>query len=309
LKDEKKLFCEMVRYGEIAALISGITTVQGTAPNQLCFKGLVRNIENQGDLGLPADHIRTYILDISSYKGAPPDFTKTRAFVVHLAEGIDEKSRKEFETLKTKKLLAPETAIIHGTAFGDGEFTEMGMIGAKLIWSPQSNLALYAQTTNIPLALKHGVEVSLGVDWNASGSDTLFDELRVAKQVDEEQWGGTGLTDVLLVQMITSNPARALAVENLIGSLQAGRKADVTVVRSRDTVPGRSLLQNHVADVEMVWIGGALVYGNAPVVQAMRVTGCDALVVQGSAKRLCTPLLPLVAALENGYPWLVPVVK
>jgi hypothetical protein len=42
LKDQKNLFCEMVRWGEIAALISGITTVQGTAPNQTCFKGLVR---------------------------------------------------------------------------------------------------------------------------------------------------------------------------------------------------------------------------------------------------------------------------
>src|SRR6185503_5518436 len=44
--------CEMVRWGEIAALISGITTVQGT-PNLVCNKGLVRNIENQNDLNLP----------------------------------------------------------------------------------------------------------------------------------------------------------------------------------------------------------------------------------------------------------------
>jgi cytosine/adenosine deaminase-related metal-dependent hydrolase len=66
----------------------------------------------------------------------------------------------------------------------------MGAIGAKLIWSPQSNLALYAKTTNIPLARQHGVEVSVGVDWNASGSDTIFDELRVAQQVNEEQWTG-----------------------------------------------------------------------------------------------------------------------
>jgi hypothetical protein len=110
--------------------------------------------------------------------------------VVHLAEGVDETSRKEFDILKDKGLLRAETAIIHGTAFGDAEFKQMGAIGAKLIWSPQSNLALYAKTTNIPLARQHGVEVSLGVGWNASGSDTVFDELRVAQQVNEEQWQG-----------------------------------------------------------------------------------------------------------------------
>jgi hypothetical protein len=121
LKDKSKLFCEMVKWGEIAALISGITTVQGTAPNQTCFKGLVRNIENQNELGLGASHVRTNILDIRSWKSTI-DWTKTKSFVVHLSEGIDETSRKEFDILKAKDLLRAETAIIHGTAFGDAEF-------------------------------------------------------------------------------------------------------------------------------------------------------------------------------------------
>ena len=303
----KSVPCEMVRYGEIAALISGITSVQGT-PNRVCNKGLVRNIENQNDLPtLSADHIRTSVLSISSFKDQI-DFTKTRSFVPHIAEGIGETPRKEFDVLKAKGLLRSETAIIHGTAFGEAEFVEMGKVGAKLIWSPQSNLALYAQTTNIPLALKHGVEVSLGVDWNPSGSDTIFDELRVAKQVDEEQWGSV-IGDALIVQMITANPARALAVAHLLGSIETGRKADLTIIRSRDAVPGRSLLRNGVADVEMVWIGGELLYGIAGVVQTMRPSGCEPVMVQGAAKRICTPILPLVTTLGREYAWLVPVVR
>ena len=303
----KRVPCEMVRYGEIAALISGITSVQGT-PNRICNKGLVRNIENQNELPtLSPDHIRTSVLSIGSFEDTI-DFTKTRSFVPHIAEGIGETPRKEFDVLKAKGLLRSETAIIHGTAFGEAEFAEMGKAGAKLIWSPQSNLALYAQTTNIPLALKHGIEVSLGVDWNPSGSDTIFDELRVAKQVDEEQWG-TVIGDALLVQMITTNPARALAVDHLLGSVQPGRKADLAIIRSRDAVPGRSLLRNGVADVEMVWVGGKLLYGTAGVVQTMRPSGCEAVMVQGAQKSICTPILPLVKALQKDYPWLVPVVR
>lgn len=298
--------CELVRWGEIAALMSGITTVQGT-PARKCNQGLVRNAENENGLALAPDHIRTYILDISSFRGAV-DVTRTKSFVVHISEGIGETPRKDFDILKAKGLLRAETAIIHGTAFGDAEFREMGQVGAKLIWSPQSNLALYAETTNIPLALRHGIEVSLGVDWNPSGSDTMFDELRVAKQVDDERWGGV-IPSGEWLRMITSHPARALALDHLLGSVQPQRKADLTILRARAADPSTNLLQTHLADVEMVWIGGELLYGADAVIQSVRPTGCEPLVVQGASKRVCTPVLPLVRTLGVKFPWLVPVAR
>jgi 5-methylthioadenosine/S-adenosylhomocysteine deaminase len=110
-------------------------------------------------------HIRSYILDIKSWD-LKVDWTVTKSYVFHIAEGVDEKSRAEFDTLKQKGLFRAETAIIHGTAFGENEFKQMAQVGAKLIWSPQSNLVLYKKTTNIKLALQNGVLVSLGVDWN-----------------------------------------------------------------------------------------------------------------------------------------------
>ena len=46
--------------------------------NQLCFEGLVRNIENQNELGLDGSYIRTNILDIRSWK-SKIDWTKTKS--------------------------------------------------------------------------------------------------------------------------------------------------------------------------------------------------------------------------------------
>lgn len=287
LKDKHNLFCEMVKWGEIKALISGITTIQGTSPNQLCFKTQVRNIENQNELGIPASHIRTSILDIRSFKDKI-DWSVTRSFVVHLAEGLptNAPSVAEFGILKKKNLLRAETAIIHGTAFGEAEFEEMGKVGAKLIWSPQSNRALYGQTTNIPLALKHKVSVSIGVDWNASGSNDIFDELRVADEFNTENFGGV-IQNSDWVKMITINPAKALAVESHIGQLKQGLKADITVLRSRADDPSRSLLANHLQDIEMVWVGGELLYGRESVIQKLKPDRCEALKVNGSNKRVC----------------------
>jgi hypothetical protein len=64
--------------------------------------------------------------------------------------------------------------------------------------------------------------------------------------------------------------------------VQAGRKTDLTIIRSRDPLPGRSPLRNGVADVERVSIGGELLYGTAGVVQTVRLSGCEAVTVQGS---------------------------
>jgi 5-methylthioadenosine/S-adenosylhomocysteine deaminase len=320
LKDTNHLLCEMVKWGEIKAMISGITAVEGTSPGSVCIRTLIRNVENQNELGTSPSYIRTYILDISSFDGTV-NWDVTKAFVVHIAEGLpsDERSRHEFQILKQKGLLRAETAIIHGTAFGDSEFTEMGAVGAKLIWSPQSNRALYGQTTDIRLALQHGVSVSLGVDWNPSGSDDLFGELRVAAEFNQDQFGGV-IKDADWIKMITVNPAKALALDTRIGRLAPGFKADVTVLRSQDPDPHRSLLANHPQDVEMVWVGGELLYGRESLLQKFR-PGCEALDVNGSKKRLCVvdttnpvdksgqTLADIRTILLSKYPQLSPLVR
>ena len=113
----------MIKYGEVKALLSGVTTIQGTSPGSQCIRTLIRNAENQANLPTSASHVRTFILDIGSFQG-DVNSTATKSVVVHLAEGVrgDPKSLTEFTTLKAKRLLASGTAVIHGAAFGDSEF-------------------------------------------------------------------------------------------------------------------------------------------------------------------------------------------
>ena len=315
----KGLDCEMIKYGEVKALLSGVTTIQGTSPGSQCIRTLIRNAENQSGLGTSADHIRTFILDIGSFSGTV-NWSATKSFVVHLAEGVrgDPKSLTEFTTLKAKGLLASGTAVIHGAAFGDSEFQQMGAAGTKLIWSPRSNLVLYAQTTNIPLALQQGVEVSLGVDWNPSGSDHIFDELRTAVEVNEEEFGGA-IPDSDWIKMITVKPAKALALEAFIGRLAPGLKADIAVLRSRDDDPTKSVLKTHLQDVQMVWVGGDLLYANKAILDKIKPGACEPLLVYGSQKKVCvkssTLQVPKAAQtleqirtiLHSNYPLLAPL--
>lgn len=315
----KGLTCEMIKYGEVKALLGGVTTIQGTSPDSLCFRTLIRNAENQNNLSIPGDHIRTFILPIGGFSGTV-NWAVTKSFAVHLAEGVrgDPKSLEEFTTLKSKGLLSSWTAVIHGAAFGDSEFQQMGTAGSKLIWSPRSNLVLYGQTTNIPLAMQKGIEVSVGVDCNPSGSDNIFDELRTAVEVNEETFGGA-IPDSDWVKMITTKPAKALALESFMGQLAPGLKADITVLRSRDDDATKSVLKTHLQDVQMVWVGGDLLYANKAILDKVKPGACEPLLVYGAQKKVCVKnttlqvpkatqtLEDIRTILHTNYPLLAPL--
>jgi hypothetical protein len=239
----------MVKWGEAKALVSGITSIQGTSPGSPCIRTLVRNVENQNELGTSASYVRTFILDIGSFVGTV-NWNETKALVVHIAEGLptDARSRAEFDVLKQKGLLRSGTAIIHGTALGDAEFEEMGRWAPADLVAPEQPRALAKQPTSVPRC--HGIQVSIDVD-GPSGSDDVFGELR--RRVQRGGFRGRDQTSVWI--RISDPPARALALDKYIGRLAPGLKADITVLRARGTTRTAACCQPP-AGRGLVWVGG-----------------------------------------------------
>ncbi|HEY5944519.1 MAG TPA: amidohydrolase family protein, partial [Kofleriaceae bacterium] len=191
--------CEALRHGEARALVGGTTAIQGT-PQTSCARSLVRNIEG---VNFCQDRIRQNVTDISGFSrayGGKLSFAqsikndlalnKLDAVVVHAGEGIDEHERVEWDLLVSQGLAVPELVMIHTTAFGAKEYREAAAAGAKVVWSPLSNLLLYGKTSDIPTAIANGVLVSLGTDWAPSGSANLIGELKVADHVNQKLWAG-----------------------------------------------------------------------------------------------------------------------
>src|SRR6185295_12191238 len=110
------------------------------------------------------------------------------AVVVHIGEGIDEHARAEWDIIKSLGMNTPELVMIHAAAFTRAEFKETAAAGAKVVWSPLSNLLLYGGTADVPTAMTEGVLVSLGADWAPSGSANLLGELKVADRVNKTLW-------------------------------------------------------------------------------------------------------------------------
>jgi 5-methylthioadenosine/S-adenosylhomocysteine deaminase len=297
------LGCELDKYGEIKGLIAGTTSIVGAAvpANRRCYGSLARTID-QTPNGLTDDRVQVATLfpATSAADTACANLTSgaTDGYLIHVAEGVNDTVRKEFGTLGTISttdncLYSPKTTIVHGTDLSDAEFTIMGTAGMSLVWSPRSDVFLYGggtdllATTNIPLALSKGINVAIGPNWSIGGSTNLLEELRFAHETDKALWGNQ-LTPKMLVQMATTNAAKALGLGAVLGSLEVGKKADITVLSGDTCSPYDAIVRATPSDVRMVFVGGTLLYGD-PGVQSLApaTPGCEALSVCGSNKFIC----------------------
>lgn len=280
--------CQAQKWGELRALMGGTTTIQGSI-GYSCQNGWVRNVESYV---FCHDNIRQNVLPVNSITAADAakliaqfDAGTTKAYLIHLAEGTDDASRAEFDYLRTIGLVRKEVVGIHATALTTAQLTEMGQAGMKIVWSPQSNLGLYGQTTNVPAALAAGVKVALAPDWTLSGTNNLLAELKVADRINKEQWKGL-LTDEQLVAMATSTPAEIAGLGEKIGRIAPGFAADLVVVKANGKAPLRALIEAQQADVLLTVVGGQAMYGDTTMLGTLGVTGFDSVPVCGETRGL-----------------------
>lgn len=279
---------DLPRYAEIRALVGGVTAVQGSPRDYSSAETLLRSVD-KAIFDKPA---AKPLIDLSSE--TPDGVAKIRAglqsgklrtLFVHLAEGVDERSRKELDKLDAAGLLLPQTVIIHGTAFEEAELQRIKAAGAKLVWSPQSNLRLYAKTTPIARALALGIPVALGADWLPTGSSSLLAEIKVARQALRAQ--GTELPAKRWVQMVTQDAARIAGLEDCIGALAAQRPADLVVLERRRPDPWESIVDADPSWIEMVLINGDPIYARPDwmktLITAEEFAAAEPLVAWGKA--------------------------
>jgi cytosine/adenosine deaminase-related metal-dependent hydrolase len=261
-----------LRYSEIRALVGGVTAIQGTGGLATTYQdeALVRNVDKwifgkqvgrslidipdpDSDFGM--DSLQSILDGIEA--------GEVGAFYVHLAEGRsdNERSREEFGKLVELDALTRATVVIHGTALGREELGDLRDGGAKLVWSPQSNLRLYGQTTRAADALELGLPVGLGADWLPSGSTSLLAEMKVARRSLFEQ--GREPRAKELVEMVTSDAATIAGLEDKLGRIGQGRPADLAVFERGEEDPYESVADADPSWVQLVMIGGNLAYGRA----------------------------------------------
>lgn len=289
------------RYAEVRLAFAGTTSMAGTAGSLLDdvnVGGWVRNLDAfeavaSGLAGAYVDPDIDSVL-VSSATGQPNETTtathlasvrarmttdrRYRAFLPHIAEGIDANARSEFDVADRNGVITEKTAVVHCLGCSTAQYARMAAVEADLIWSPRSNIDLYGETADVTTARALGVTVALGVDWTPSGSMNLIGELQCAAHLNERYFDRT-FSDVELVAMATVNGAIAMNLDDQIGRLARDYQADLAVFAGDRTRPYRALLDARAQDVRLVVVGGRAIYGDAPLLAGTVVSGMGCMAV------------------------------
>ncbi|MEX0788872.1 MAG: amidohydrolase family protein [Anaerolineales bacterium] len=134
--------------------------------------------------------------------------------------------------VKKQGLFEAKVLAAHCVHIDEGEIHTLNNAGAGVAHNPSSNLKLASGFAPVTAMLAEGLHVGIGTDGPASNNDLdMFEEMRlaafIAKAVSRDP---TALPAAQALHMATRGGARALHLEDITGSLQPGKRADLILV-------------------------------------------------------------------------------
>ena len=269
----------LIRYVECKSLLGGVTTSQGiqlfsNAGIRRFYRGVVRNVEQTNEKDLPEADTRVADIEAKNANRFFERLQKATCFLLHLSEGVDKTANKHFQSLQIsdgKWAINQQLAGIHCAGLEEKDFDILGKEKGAMIWSPMSNLLLYGETAKIKAAKAAGVRIGIGSDWSPSGSKNLLGELKVARLVSQAM--GSVFSDRDILAMATRNAASILQWDAVLGTLEAGKRADLIVISKDSGDPYESILQAKETAIRLVMINGVARYGNPGLMQRLGAMG------------------------------------
>jgi len=156
-------------------------------------------------------------------------------------------------------LLSPRTLLAHVNYVSDADLERIAGSGAHVAYCPRTHAEFAHPPHRFREMLARRTNVGIGTDSLASGpSLSILEELRFLRRAFDDFPADQGVDGDTLFEMGTLRGARALGMENAIGSLEAGKQADVVVVPLQptgDCLPLENLLRSDL-DPAQVYVGG-----------------------------------------------------
>ena len=159
----------------------------------------------------------------------------------HLGETLDEEAytlsrvgMRPLAYMESLGWVGPDVWYAHGIHFNDQELQLLADTGTGVAHCPVSNMKLSSGIARIPDMLKLGVPVGLAVDGSASNDGSnLLEEIRVGYLLHRLGSSNKAPSGYDMLKLATRGSARILG-RNDIGSLEAGKAADLFLVDSRN---------------------------------------------------------------------------
>ena len=168
-------------------------------------------------------------------------------------------------------LLTPLLNAVHMTELTAAEIELLAKRGVSVIHCPESNMKLASGICPVSELIAAGVNVAIGTDGAASNNDLdMFGEMRTAALLAKVATrNAANVPAATALEMATINGARALGLDDRIGSLVPGKSADMVCVNLATPAcqPVHNALSQIVysasrEQVTDVWVAGRCLYSD-----------------------------------------------
>ena len=182
-----------------------------------------------------------------------------------ISDSLAQHGVRPLARLEKAGLLGPGLIAVHSVHLDDHEIALFARHGCSVAHCPSSNLKLASGIAPVTKLLKAGINIGLGSDGAASNNRLdLFSEMRLAALLAKGNSGdATAMPAHTALECATLGGARALGLQDRIGSIVPGKLADLTAVNLAATAlspcydPVSHLVyaagREHVSDV---WVSG-----------------------------------------------------
>ena len=200
-----------------------------------------------------------------------PIHTHLHETAAEVQQSVEQFGQRPIERLAAMGVLSPQLAAVHMTQLSRDEIMLLAENGVSIVHCPESNLKLGSGFCPVAELMAAGVNVALGTDGAASNNDLdMLSEMRCAALLAK---GVAGNPEVVKAQealaMATINGARALGLDESIGSLVVGKWADMVCLdlAAPATQPVHHALSQVVysasrEQISDVWVAGQSLLGD-----------------------------------------------
>ena len=176
-----------------------------------------------------------------------------------------ERGARPFARMQALGLVNERLIAVHMTQLSDAEIAACAEAGVAVVHCPESNLKLASGFCPAEKLRRAGVRLALGTDGCASNNDLdMFGEMRTAALLAKAVANDASALDAAsALHAATLGSAKAMGWDDRIGSIEAGKQADLTAVRldELETQPMYDVVSQLVYaagrhQVSDVWIAG-----------------------------------------------------
>jgi 5-methylthioadenosine/S-adenosylhomocysteine deaminase len=192
----------------------------------------------------------------------------------HSSESMQEidEVRKRFhkeniEYFNSIGVLDDHTVLAHCVHTSDNERKMLKDRNTRIAHCPSANLKLGSGIAPIPQYLKEGISVTLGADGAPCNNNlSIFNEMRLASLIQKPIHGAEVLDARTIFRMATIEGAKALHIQNEVGSIEVGKKADLVLIdldsysnlysESDESIYSDIVFSSTTENVRSVMVGG-----------------------------------------------------